>query len=461
MRNQKGPRNIDLSRARKVGRNMRFVKQSKVHSTPQQTQQPPVQQKQVPQPQARVVQGQVAQSPKVTQKRPGMEENQQQTQERAAARSQARKKKQKQQKTTRIVLCIVAVLVIIVGSAYAYINSFFKTDGGFGNLTSNIKTPPEFGRDTINVLVLGIDYDENEGEIAQGIIRNENGNTDMILYVQFDKTAGTLKMLQIPRDCFVGPELNTGGTGRINALFACAPDTDNRVQYLAQMLYDQLGLPVDSYVTINMKALRELVDTFGGGAGIEVYIPNAMEYDGSRLEAGYHVLTGAELEFFLRTRKDVNSTPRGDVDRLNNQRYFYSAIFRYMKTMSWQEMVKLMPLFQKYINTDLNAADCAALGVALLNVQDENIVMGRLPVYGSQVLYNGSWVFGIPIQETNDFLNTYFRTAEAQMTIEELNIYTPPGAGGEVTDAEMSRVGGDGMVEAATDPAQTTDPAAP
>src|SRR5699024_12169389 len=49
---------------------------------------------------------------------------------------------------------------------------------------------------------------------------------------------------------------------------------------LAEVIYDQYKLPVDYYVSINMQALTEVVDNFGG---IEVYIPHDMEYNGSFL----------------------------------------------------------------------------------------------------------------------------------------------------------------------------------
>ena len=61
-------------------------------------------------------------------------------------------------------------------------------------------------------------------EEALGVLRSKNGNTDMILYVQFNKTENTVHMLKIPRDTYVGTDLPTGGTGRINALYAHGED---------------------------------------------------------------------------------------------------------------------------------------------------------------------------------------------------------------------------------------------
>src|SRR5699024_10763220 len=162
-----------------------------------------------------------------------------------------------------------------------------------------------------------------------------------------------------------------------------------------------------------------MVEVFGGGGGIPVNVPYDMvEYDeyGNvmyQLPAGMHSLKGDDLEFFLRARK-ADGMNRGDIDRLDNQKIFYSALFNYMRTMSWQEMVKLMPFFLDYVETDISPLQCAALGVSVLGVPNENITMGTLPVILNQSAYYGSsQVVPVAIPETAVCLNTYFRPAEA------------------------------------------------
>ena len=60
--------------------------------------------------------------------------------------------------------------------------------------------------------------------------------------------------------------------------------------------------------------------------------------------------------------------------------------------MSVTEMVKIMPVCVKYVNTNMPMNTCIALGLEFLSggVPDENIVIGRLPVYGMQVYYTDS-----------------------------------------------------------------------
>ena len=168
------------------------------------------------------------------------------------------------------------------------------------------------------------------------------------------------------------------------------------------------------------------------------------------------MLRGEDLEFFLRCRKGPGMAS-GDYDRLENQKYFYSALFRYVRTMSVTEMVKIMPVCVKYVNTNMPMNTCIALGLEFLSggVPDENIVIGRLPVYGMQVYYTDSaledkpLITNVPAQETADFLNRYFRPADAPVAAEELNIPTfgDPAEWGGVSMGTMSHMAADGTVE--------------
>ncbi len=360
----------------------------------------------------------------------------------------------------RIVLWILAALVcavvVLLGAAYWYVAGIFDpTEEGEGGqlIHTETMTPPELAESQINFLVLGLDYDADDAVERD----RETMMADMILYCQYEKDEKMLKMLQIPRDCYIGLPEQTGGTGRINGLYSYGSDKENKVQNLVDVLYDTLKMPVDYYVAVEMEALKEFVNTFGGGAGIDVYIPTELNsYDEktgaliSHLEPGVHTLRGEELEFFLRCRKDPVNTPQGDINRLENQRYFYSALFKYVRTMSVSEMIRLMPVCVKYVNTNMPIDTCIALGLEFLSggVPDENIVIGRLPVYDTQPLYNGQYVFGIAPQETADLLNEYFRPADAPVDVSELNILDcgARAVSGGVVEPEMSHMSADGTV---------------
>lgn len=343
-----------------------------------------------------------------------------------------------------------------LGGLYLYVSVMLNA--GNESVVNNlaVETPPELTEDQMNILVLGLDYTESDSEEVQR--SKENPQADMILYLQYDKKAQTIKMLQVPRDSFMGENFNTGGTGKINGVYSHGPNKDNKVQNIVEVFNQVFQLPVDHWMTIDMESLRSMVDVFGGGSGIPVNIPyDIVEYDdygnvAYQLPAGVHNLKGYDLEFFLRARK-AEGMNRGDIDRLDNQKIFYSALFNYMRTMSWQEMVKLMPFFLQYIETDINPLECAALGVSVMGVPNENILMGTLPCILNQGAYYGkSQVVLIAQQETADFLNEYFRPAEAPVGLEMLNIASLNGITEPVVPGEMKQVADNGTVEAQPEP---------
>lgn len=355
-----------------------------------------------------------------------------------------------------MLLCILLVLGVSFGGLYWYVSSLFNV-GEMGQLkpaqSGEEDLVPEELTGTMNLLVLGIDYSSEDA-----VQRDPIGQTDMILYVRVDGSAHSMMMLQIPRDMLVG-EIG-GNAGKINGIFSNSADTENRVNTLAQYITRTFGLPIDDYVTIDMDSLREIVDRFGG---IEVYIPVSMEYDGSRLEQGWRTLDGNACEFFLRQRKDTSATPRGDIDRLANQQYFYSALFRRVRTATVGDIIKLTPVVQYYINTSLNVMELVQLGMSVLTIPSSNITIGRLPVARGE-LYNGMDVMVCAKQETAEFLNEYLRPASEPISASQIGTPDWP-VRSEVIGAEVRRMGevdavGGGDAGAPEDAAQAAADAA-
>ena len=369
-------------------------------------------------------------------------------------------------------------LCLCAGGFYLYARA--KLNGGNAAVQNasgiNELVPPELQEEQMNILVLGLDYDneQNANEAELGVVRSkENPMADMLLYVQYNKKTRQVRMLQVPRDMFVVTDESwhgyTMGTGKINAVFAHGPN-ENKVQNIVDVFNRQLKLPVDHYITIDMEHFKDMFEAFGGEEwALEVYVPTELNYyrNGvlqSHLDPGYQYLKAEELEFFLRCREDAKNTPRGDFDRLNNQRYFYSALFRYMRTMSVGEMMRLVPWALNYVETDIDPVQCVALALSVMEVPDANISMGRLPMYGTQTYYNTyHYVSDVAPQQAAGFLNQYFRPADASVSASELNIQLPADVSqlGAVIDPELSQMGTDGTVNDATQSDTTSSTSQP
>ena len=342
-----------------------------------------------------------------------------------------------------VVMAVIAVVsgVVVYGvSMLNKVEDSLRPDDSTPTIQEEVKTAEEYKGDVVNILVCGIDYEEGRNYSDAS---SNDGMTDMILYCQFDIKNGALHMLQIPRNSLVATQnrkitLSNGKTYAASnyQINSVALSNGGSIAALADVIYDQYRLPVDYYVSVDMQALVEMVDNFGG---IEVYVPVTMEYDGSRLEQGWRVLMGAECEFFLRQRKDTSATPRGDIDRLANQQYFYSALFRRVRTATVGDIIKLTPVVQKYINTSLNFMELVQLGMSVLSIPSENIIIGRLPVARGE-LYNGQDVMVCAKAETAEFLNEYFRPADDPLAAQQIG--TPDwGTRSEVIGAEVRRMG--------------------
>ncbi len=378
----------------------------------------------------------------------------------------------KGKKAVNIIVNIVCVVCFIFVSTYSAIQVFASTlinTGSFGSVSKNYQTPPQYAGDELNVLVLGIDYTSIDGQD-----RNVNGQTDVIMYVRFNFADNTIRMLQIPRDVYVGEEIDHGRSGKINGVYGSAPNDEDRVNSLAYVLYEQYKLPVDNYVSIDMDSLRDVVDIFDG---IQVYVSEDMYFEGSKLEQGWRWLDGASAEFFVRYR----NYSTGDIARLDNQRMFYSALFSLVRSVTWQEIVRLTPILQEYINTDLSTTECASLGIELLRVPSSNILLGKLPVSDATEPYGADAVDILVAdpQATADMLNEYFRADGAQVDVSELNIPQLPKSstlydtnvqwmsdvdaqgGGEVGQAaDATQTGDDILNEVNTEQQAQSEPAA-
>lgn len=274
---------------------------------------------------------------------------------------------------TKIVVSLLLVLLLLSGVALAGVlyTGQLLDPGALGKIVPPLGADPKAydKKDVVHILIIGIDYEEGR-QYGDGL-----GLTDMILYARYDLKNNKLDLLQIPRDSYVGEERNTGGTGKINALLISGPDKESPINNLAESISTQFKLPVDHYVAMDMDALKTIVDTFGG---IRVYVSQDMEYGGSYLPQGWQWLDGNAAEFFVRNRKGEGFA-RGDIDRLDNQRHFYSALFRRFLNLTPKDVMNLLPVFDHYCNTDISLKDMVGIGVAGLNLKAENVTFAKVP----------------------------------------------------------------------------------
>ena len=214
---------------------------------------------------------------------------------------------------------------------------------------------------------------------------------------------------------------------------------------LAEVIYDQYKLPIDYYVTIDMQALVEMVDNFGG---IEVYIPHDMSFAGSVLKQGYRNLDGASAEFFVRCRHG-DGYANSDIDRLNMQRYFYAGLFKRARAMGVTDILNQLPLvFKNYIKTDMDISTIAKLVVSFLKLDSSNIILAQTPVFmgvpnvGKTDTFAGYSCVVPDAGSIANLLNQYFCTYTGPIDVSEMNLVTDEWPHGSAsTDANVQYMG--------------------
>ena len=350
-------------------------------------------------------------------------------------RSKAKKKKKTPMwlplAVTLAVVAVISGVVIYAASMVNKVEENIKPEENAASLVEEIQTLEEYKGDVVNILVCGIDYEEGRAYSSDG---TNDGMTDMILYCQFDIKGGALRMLQIPRNSLVATKgrkvnLSNGKTYSVSnyQINSVALSNGGNIAALAEVIYDQYKLPIDYYVTIDMQALVEMVDNFGG---IEVYIPHDMSFAGSALKQGYRNLDGSAAEFFVRCRHGEGYS-NSDIDRLNMQRYFYAGLFKRVRSMGITDVLSQLDLvFSNYIHTDMDLTTIAKMLVSFTRIDSANIMLAQTPVFmgvpnvGKTDSFDGYSCVVPDAGSIAELLNTYFRNYTGPVSAEELNLVT-------------------------------------
>ncbi len=368
------------------------------------------------------------------------------------SRSPAHKQPKPKKKAFRWWIPLVSVACVLgigVGMALGYVNNVLNSIAPPENapeIEQVVQTAPEFKGDVVNILLVGIDYEEGR---AYGDKESNDGMTDMIMYINYDLKNGKMNMLQIPRNTLVGFKIEckdtTGYTyrasnGQINSI---ALSSEEGLAALADVIANNYKLPVDYYASIDMEALVKMVNHFGG---LDVYVPQDIkDKKGNVLQQGYRHLDGETVEYLVRQR---HAYANGDLGRLNTQRYFYAALFQRVRTATLGDIIKLMPVVQQYVKTNIPPKDLVALAYSFLSIDSADIMVAQTPVYSGALFapnpeknFKGHSVL-VPAREPiADLLNQYFRTYTGEVPASELNFFDSHPHNKTATEANVQFMG--------------------
>ncbi|TLG18209.1 LytR family transcriptional regulator [Nocardia cyriacigeorgica] len=157
----------------------------------------------------------------------------------------------------------------------------------------------------------GLTADQEQGLATGGEVGPERTDTIILVHVP---PSGRTTLVSLPRDSYVS--IPGYGQDKLNASFAFGGP-----QLLVQSVEIATGLHIDHYAQIGFAGFAGVVDALGG---IDVCVPQPIDdpLAGINLAAGCQTLDGPQALGFVRTR----ATALADIDRMNNQRLFLSAL---------------------------------------------------------------------------------------------------------------------------------------
>ena len=326
--------------------------------------------------------------------------------------SNNKKSKEKKQKHRgrrifgKIVLILLLIIIILAG-IFAY--RVYQNGGGLtGIVTTLVGTDPEKVKSLPDFYCL--------------LLGKSEAMTDTIMVAKYSPSTGDATLLSIPRDSFVGNNPNTAtASDKINSKYQISP------QRTIDAVNELTGLNLKYYITVDTKALRDLVNAIGG---VYFDVPIKMDYDDSsqdlyiHLEPGYQLLDGQKAEWLVRFRHNNNGTSYSyeygdnDLGRMRTQREFLMAVAK--QTLRLENITKIndiLNVIEQEVETNIDFDTMMEYAPALLNMNADNIQTGMLP--GTAQYCNGVAVYLVDEDEAKELVNELFLTSSNTTTNEE------------------------------------------
>ena len=259
-----------------------------------------------------------------------------------------------------------------------------------------------------NILVSGLDDD--------------NGGSDTNILVRFDVPNKRIDLVSLPRDTLLH---NDYRNNKLNFAYA-----KGGTELLMSQIEILLGIPVDFYVTVNLKGFIALVDQIDG---VDFDIPINMDYDDPYQDLHIHFtkgprhLNGQEAMEVVRFRHNNDGTGYGteDIGRIGTQQAFLKAVAKQLLQIgNVKNIPALVDIFYTYVKTDLTTGNLVWLGNEALNIGTENIHFATLPGDGSGY-YNKQSVYVLDAQATCDLVNEALNPYNEALTLEDMDILVP------------------------------------
>ncbi len=240
--------------------------------------------------------------------------------------------------------------------------------------------------------------------------------SDVIILASFDIENGRASLMQIPRDTYA--KYTEKSYKKLNA----APHTLGESGFCT-LLSEAFGVRIDGYLSFDLDAFALAVDTLGG---VDITLDKPLKYSDPEqglyinLPAGRQTLDGKSAEMLVRYRSGY---VRGDLDRLDMQKRFMSALFKTLKSsLTAENVYSVVPNLLPRIKTDISAGELVVLALKATELDGKNISFFTLPGEEARAASGASY-FVMSRPSTEMVLTGYF-SAKGNTDAEKLFLNT-------------------------------------
>ncbi len=307
-----------------------------------------------------------------------------------------------------IAMAVVAVLVFLgsmAAAVWADINTTIEQGqvkvlraDGTGQQREEILDP--FGGQTIEILILGQDTREGEGNsdiggTADYLKDNHQADTTMVLQIAADRS--WVNLVSIPRDSIVDMPSCMTTQGELpamqgvmfNSIFAMGYSTGGDLASAASCTLTAVnsltGLNIQHFAVVDFQGLKNMIDALGG---VDICIPVDL-YDTKtklNLSKGMQHLDGTQATQYARMRHGTG-TDGSDIMRTTRQQYLikqllHEATSKNLFTQSGQ-LYQLAKTALQSLNLSEGLADITSLvglATSMVNLSTDHLYSQTVPI---------------------------------------------------------------------------------
>ena len=339
---------------------------------------------------------------------------------RRSKKAKKRKKKQSYSRGERVVVTLLSLLfltVAVVATVKYVVRAPEPVTDGEDQQTQQDGTAED--SDAIQTISNGR---ERKSKYCYNIllygVDNDAGGSDTNMLMRFDAVNKTVDVVSLPRDTLMsnGHKLNSsynnGGTEKLRS-----------------NIEDMLGVPVDFYVSVDLKGFITLIDQIDG---VDFDVPEDMDYDDPyqdlhiHFKKGLQHLNGQQAMEVVRFRHNNDNTGYGgqqDLGRIGTQQAFLKTVAQ--KLMKLENVPAMAETFLKYVKTDLTLGNLIWLANQALSMGGmDAISFATLPGDGAG-WYKGMSVYALDPEQVLEMTNSMLNPYATDITADEQNILVP------------------------------------